>query len=402
MSPGTRKRVGLFTAAAAVAMVGASVALWVAGPRIPSYEVKRGELVQTVVASGRVESPRRIEIGSPIVGAVTAVPVTEGQGVAKGQLLVQLDDSEARAAVASARAAVVQAQARLAQLERTEGPVAAEAVRQAQANLDNAERQYQRNRDLFSRGFVGQAALDDAQRVRDVAASQLAAAMVQSISMSASGADHAVARTALDQARATLAAALAHLELMTIEAPTAGTLISRDVEAGNVAQPGKVLLVLSPSGEMQLTVQIDEKNLNFLKLHQKALASADAYPDQRFACELVYINPGIDASRGSVEVKLTVPAPPAYLLQDMTVSVDIEVAKRPDALSVPLDAVRDASGTKPWVLVVAADGRAERRNVKLGVHGGSGRIEVVDGLASGDRVIPATQSVQPGRRVRGV
>lgn len=399
MSLSRRRRAVLAAAAGAILGVGAAVALWLAGPRVQAYEVKRGELVQTIVASGRVESPRRIEIGSPVVGTVAAVPVTEGQAVAKGQLLVQLDDSEARAAVASAQSSVAQAEARLVQLDRTGGPVAVEAMRQAQANLDNAERQYQRNHDLFSRGFVGQATLDDAQRTRDVAASQLDAAKLQSASLSAKGADYAVARSALAQARAALAAAQAHLDLMTIEAPVAGTLISRSVEAGSVAQPGKVLLVLSPAGETQLTVQIDEKNLNYLKLNQKALASADAYPDQRFACEVVYINPGIDASRGSVEVKLTVPSPPAYLLQDMTVSVDIEVAKRPDALSVPLEAVRDAAGTKPWVMVVA-DGRAQRRNVKLGMRGGSGRVEVVDGLAPGDRVIPSTEAVRPGRRVR--
>ncbi len=59
-----------------------------------------------------------------------------------------------------------------------------------------------------------------------------------------------------------------------------------------MVQPGKVLMVLSPSGETQLVLQIDERNLAKLKLGQKALASADAYPAQRFAAELVYINPG--------------------------------------------------------------------------------------------------------------
>jgi len=394
-----RKRSALIATVLALLVFGGMIAFLMAGPRITAYEVKRGELVQTVVASGRVESPRRIEIGSPVVGTVVAVPVDEGQTVAKGQLLVKLDDSEARAAVASARTAVAEAEAKLTQLDRTGAPVAAEAVRQAQATLDNAQRQYERQRDLFAKGFVGQAVLDDAVRARDVAASQLQAARVQSASMSANGADYAVARTALAQARAALTAAEAHLDLMTIEAPVAGTLISRAVEAGSVAQPGKVLLVLSPAGELQLTVQIDEKNLNYLKLHQHALASADAYPDQRFPCELVYINPGIDPSRGSVEVKLTVPSPPNYLLQDMTVSVDIEVAKRPDALSIPLSAVRDAAGTKPWVMVVA-DGRAQRRDVKLGMRGGSGQVEVLDGLAPGERVIPATETVHPGRKVR--
>ena len=70
-----------------------------------------------------------------------------------------------------------------------------------------------------------------------------------------------------------------------------------------MVQPGKVLMVLSPAGETQLVLQIDERNLGRLKLGQRALASADAYPQERFAAELVYINPGVDAQRGTVEVQ---------------------------------------------------------------------------------------------------
>ncbi|HEY4998855.1 MAG TPA: efflux RND transporter periplasmic adaptor subunit, partial [Usitatibacter sp.] len=90
----------------------------------------------------------------------------------------------------------------------------------------------------------------------------------------------------------------------------------------------------------------------------------------------------------------------AYLLQDMTVSVDIEVARRPAALSIPLDAVRDLGTNTPWVLV-ALDGQARRRAVKLGAHGSSGRVEVLEGLALGERVIPATETVaRDGKRLR--
>ena len=105
-------------------------------------------------------------------------------------------------------------------------------------------------------------------------------------------------------------------------------LIARNVERGTVVQPGKALLVLAPAGDTQLVLQIDENNLGLVALGQKALASADAFPDKTFAAEVTYINPGIDITRASVEVKLTVAEPPDYLRQDMTVSVDIEVARR--------------------------------------------------------------------------
>jgi HlyD family secretion protein len=81
-------------------------------------------------------------------------------------------------------------------------------------------------------------------------------------------------------------------------------LITRNVERGAVVVPGNALLVLAPTGKMQLELQIDERNLGKLSLGQKALASADAYPEQRFEAVVSYVNPGVDISRASVEVKL--------------------------------------------------------------------------------------------------
>jgi HlyD family secretion protein len=112
----------------------------------------------------------------------------------------------------------------------------------------------------------------------------------------------------------------------------------------------------------------------------------------------------VDAQRGTVEVKLRVPEPPQYLRQDMTVSVDIEVARSPGALALPTEAVRDATGASPWVLRVEGEGmgsRAVRRNVDLGLRG-TGWVEIRSGLEPGDRVVPAAAPIQPGSRVRAV
>ncbi len=178
-------------------------------------------------------------------------------------------------------------------------------------------------------------------------------------------------------------------------------IIGRSVEPGNVVQPGKELMALAPAGETQIVVQMDERHLAELAVGQKALASADAFPGERFAAELVYINPGVDATRGSVEVKLKVSDPPKFLRQDMTVSVDIEVARRADTVVVPTETVRDASGPQPWVLAIRGH-RAERQPVRLGMRGDHS-TEVLEGVAPGDELIPATNGlVRPGVRVRGV
>jgi HlyD family secretion protein len=222
---------------------------------------------------------------------------------------------------------------------------------------------------------------------------------VQVRSQRPEGAETAAARAALDQAEANRQAAAVRLEQTVIRAPADGVLISRSVEPGDVAQAGKTLMVLAPAGETQLVLQIDEKNLAHLAPGQKALASADAFPGQRFGAELFYINPGVDAQRGSVEVKLRVPQPPAYLKQDMTVSVDIEVARRDDALLAPADAVRDAAGKSPWVLALRG-GRAERVPVRLGLRGDA-VAEIAEGLGPEERLIPASAvGVAAGDRVR--
>lgn len=388
-----------FAAVAVAGALGYAAFSEFAGPKVDVARVLRSDVVQTVVASGRVAAPYRVDIGSQIVGTVSEVPVAQGQTVRAGEALILIEASEVRAGVKQAEVAVGQAEARLRQLRELQVPVADQALRQAEANLTNARAQFDRTRRLHQDGFLGKSALDEAQRNLDVSQTQVEAARRQLESAKPTGSDYAVALMALEQARASLLAARAKLTYATITAPSDGTLIARDVERGDVVQPGKVLMVLSPAGETQIVLQIDERNLGRIKLGQQALASADAYPAQRFAAQLVYINPGVDAQRGTVEVKLLVPQPPEYLRQDMTVSVDIEVERSAAALTLPADAVRDGAGAAPWVLVVR-NGKAQRQAVKLGLRGDT-IVQVVEGVAEGDRVVPATNArVKAGQALR--
>jgi HlyD family secretion protein len=370
------------------------------GAPVEVREVTRSDIVQTVVASGRVMTALRVSVSAVITERVARIPVDEGQSVRKGSVLIELDDRDERAAMAQAQATVEQAEAKLRQMREVGLPSAEQGLLQAEANLRLSRQQYDRNRDLTTKGFISQSALDDSKRNLDVAESQLKAARLQVQTNAPNGSDYLMAKTALAQSQAALASANARLEQTVIRAPTDGVLIARNVEAGDVVQPGKELMVLAPAGETQIVVQIDEKNLSQLKIGQKALVSADAYPRERFAAELFYINPGIDALRGSVEVKLRVAAPPPYLRQDMTVSVDIEVARGADKLVAPADTVFDAAGAHPWVLAVAGH-RATKKAVTLGLKG-EGQVEIREGVVPGDRLIAAAAGVAPGQRVRVV
>ena len=363
------------------------------------YAATSAELVQSVVASGRVISPQRVTVALQGSGRVLRVAVAEGQAVVAGQLLIELDNSDNRASLAQASGVVLQAQAKLRQLSELSQPQAMQALAQAQATLLQARTTLTRNRELVAQGFVSQAAADDAQRAVDVAASQVVSAQAQVKTNTADGSDRLLAEAALRQAQAGQQLARAKLDQGLVYAPSSGVLISRSVEVGDIVQPGKALMVLAASGQTQILIQIDEKNLSKIALGQKAYASADAYANQRFDAVVAYINPGVDAARGSVEVKLSIANPPAYLRQDMTVSVDIETARRTATVVIPTSTLQDAATDKPWVLVVR-DKRAVKQFVTLGLLGDA-RLEVLQGVAKGEGVIPKSKlGIKAGQRVR--
>ncbi len=369
------------------------------GTPTPVYSATQGELVQTVVASGRVVSPQRVTVALQGSGRVLRVAVAEGQTVQRGQLLIELDNSDARASLAQASATVAQAQARVRQLRELSQPLATQALAQAQATALQTRKVLARDRDLVAQGFISQTALDDAQRAADVASSQVASAQAQVQTNTPSGSDTALAQAELAQAFAGQQLANAKLAQGQVLAPSAGVLISRDVEVGDIVQPGKALMVLATAGQTQVVVQIDEKNLSKIALGQKALGSADAFASQRFDAVVAYINPGVDAARGSVEVRLALTQPPAYLRQDMTVSIDIETARRTAAVVLPTSTLEDAASDQPWVLVVR-DKRAVKQFVTLGLRGDT-RVEVLGGIAAGEGVVPVSKTgVKAGQRVR--
>nr|WP_295077250.1 efflux RND transporter periplasmic adaptor subunit [uncultured Roseateles sp.] len=373
------------------------------GPQVKTLSLQPRDFVQTVVASARVQTQHRVDLGSQVTGTILSVAVTEGDDVKAGQVLAELDAREARAVAKAAALAVAQAELKLRQLKEVQAPVALQADKQAAANLAQAKAQFTRQHDLFKQGFIGQAALDEAQRALDVAQAQASSARTQLAAHAPNGSELQLALTTLAEAQANAEAAQARLNYTQIKAPVAGQVIDRNVEPGQVVQAGKALFVLSPQGITELIAQIDEKNMGLLRQGLPALASADAYAQQRFKAQVSLISPGVDAQRGSVELRLRVAEPPDYLRQDMTVSVEIEVARRPQALVLPLDALHESASAAPWVWVLDDAGQELRRTeLKLGLRSG-GWVEVLQGLQAGQQVLTeASPGLRAGQRVRAV
>ena len=232
------------TLVCAAAVVGA--ARLILGPEIGTALVVRGDLVQTVVASGHIETPFRVEIASQITGTVEDVLVLEGKEVKRGERLILIEASELQAAVVQSQGAVAQAEARVRQLRELTKPAADQALMQAQANLVNAQAAFERAAKLAESGYGTRVTLDDARKTLDVAQTLVRTAELQVFTSSPVGSDYVMAETQLGQARANLNTSRARLGYATIAAPRDGILITRNVERGMVVQPGKALMVLAP------------------------------------------------------------------------------------------------------------------------------------------------------------
>ncbi len=390
------RRITLAVAALAVALGLAGRAA--SARTVPAYVAERRPLVQRVVASGRVMPAARVTLGSLSLAKVVEVAVREGDAVRAGQLLLRLDDAEARAALAQARARVQEAAARLDVVRGVTSRTAVESVRRAEVKVAQSERDLERVRQLFDGGSASAAQLEESERALVLARSEVETATAQAASVASAGADQRLAAAALRQAQAAVAVAQAKLDEKELRAHADGRVLVRAAEPGDVVQPGAPLVVLADQGRTRLTVQPDEKNLAVLREGQEAEAVADAFPASPFRAVVSYIAPAVDAARGTVEVRLAVASPPPFLRPDMTVSVNVTVGRKDDALVIPAEAVRDVA-TDPWVIRVEG-GRATRSAVKLGLRG-EGMLEVLEGLSQGDAVVaPSAGVIDAGTRVR--
>ncbi|WP_180022963.1 efflux RND transporter periplasmic adaptor subunit [Acinetobacter sp. YH16044] len=367
-----------------VLLVSFAIYRWWQGPLLPSYEVVSSPLIQTVVASGRVEKVSRTQIGSEITGVVLERLVQEGDRVSRGDVLLVLKSDEISAQVR-------QAEAELKELATTRRPQAEVDLANAKVQLEQAQREAVRRRNT-ELGI-----LSAEEREKSIEAEKLARNNLESARLKvASLAPDKVEETKL---RERLAALQAQLAKTKIRAEVSGIILTRNVEPGDLVQPSQTLFTIALDGATEIRVPFDERNLPLLALQQKASVITDAYPDQPFPAHINFIAPSIDAQRGTIDVRLTVDPVPDFLRQDMTVSVNVETNKREQTLVIPNDALSSISGNKAMVILVR-DRKIQRHPITLGLRG-LVMSEVVAGLKEGDHVLTDAESVlKDGIRVR--
>ena len=401
-------RRSVFAWAALAALVAAVLVWWATlAPTVPALILRVAPLVRTLQFSGRVATLSRVDVGSTLTGRVLEVAVAAGDRVKQGEVLVRLEGDELRAALAQAQASERQAAARLGGLRSTGRSGARATLAQADSVLVAAQADLRRTHDLVAQGFLSAARLDEAQRSADVARAQQASARALSAANAEPGTEVAQAQAQLALAAAATTAARARLAQAVLSAPAAAQILARLVEPGQIVQPGRALLSLALAGPLQLVAQVDERYVEQLQVGQGASVVADAYPDRRFAARVLSIAPLVDAQRGAIEVKFALAEPPpAFLREDMTLSVEVETARRGAALVVPMAALRGSEFASPSattsattaVVLIERGGRVQQRAVRLGLRTLEA-VEVLDGLAAGDTVLLGS-AAKPGSRVR--
>ncbi len=383
----------------ALVVAAAGAAVWWRGTAADAVVVEQRTLVRTLRFSARVASQTRVEVGSTVTGRVQAVLAQEGDAVTRGQVLLRLESQELSAALAQAEATEQQAVARLAGLRSTGLVSAQAAVSQAEAAARAAQAAWARTQQLVTQGFLSGAALDESRRARDVAQAQLDSARAQQRASGERGSDQAQAQAQLAAAQAASQAARAKLAQTELLAPADGRVLLREVEPGQIVQPGKALLGLALAGPVEIVAQVDERFLDQLRAGQTASVLADAYATERFTARVLAIAPSVDAQRGSIEVKLALlEAAPAFLREDMTLSVEVETARVDGARVLPLSALRAPAADGSATVLVNDGGHARERSVRLGLRTLEA-VEVVDGLAEGDEVLLGG-ALQAGQRLR--
>ncbi len=393
------RRSVLVVAAVGVVIAAGVAAWWQRAPSVAAVALQSAPLVRTLQFSARVATASRVDVGSTLTGRVLDVAVAEGAQVKQGELLLRLESDELRAALMQAQASERQAAARLAGLRSTGRSSAQAALAQTDSVLIAAESDLQRTRELVDQGFLSAARLDEVQRSVAVAQAQQAGAQAQRAATADRGTETQQAQAQLSLATAATAAARARLDQALLTAPADAKVLARLVEPGQIVQPGRALLTLALAGAPQLVAQADERFLEQLQVGQSAMVVADAFPGQRFAARVLSIAPLVDAQRGAVEVKFSLPqAAPPFLREDMTLSVEVETARRDAALAVPAGALRGEPGAAQNSVWIERGGRVEQRAVRLGLRTLEA-AEVLEGLSAGDRVLIG-DAPPPGQRVQ--
>jgi HlyD family secretion protein len=367
--------------------------------RLPVREVQvsRQQLISTVDANGRVEPEVNYEIHSPIATIVKAVYVQPGDQAPAGKLLMELDDVEARARLATAESGVKAAQAAVEAATQNgtlqERQAAASDVARARIDRDQARRDLDALIQLKSTGAASASEVAAAQQRLDAAEASLRASE-QNTSSRYSPAEVERARAMLADAEANLAAARQVVAQTSIHAPVAGTVYSVDAKPTEFVEAGKLLLQMADLRHVRVRAYFDEPDIGKLAVGQKIQIKWDAKPDRAWQGHIARMPSTVIVygTRTVGEVLVEIDGGDGGLLPDTTVTVKVTTSSEPNSLAVPREALRVENG-KSYVFMVV-NGGLVRTPVTIGIPNLT-QAPILSGLKEGDWVATGTTNGQP-------
>jgi HlyD family secretion protein len=392
-------RIGLWIGAAVVLILVFFGARSLLRERLPIREVRvsRQELVNTVPTNGRVEPEVNYEYSSPIASSIKAVYVQPGDHVPAGKLLIQLDDVQPRARVASAESGVKSAQAALeaathnGTLQERQG--AAADLAHSQLERDQARHDLDAVTRLNATGAASASEVTAAKQRLESADASLHAAQ-QSSTSRYSPAEVDRARAALADAEAGLTAAKEVLAQSSYYAPISGTVYSLDARPSDFVEQGKLLLQMADLDHERVRAYFDEPDIGKLAVGQSILIKWDARENQVWHGHIVRTPSTVIVfgTRNVGEAFVQFDDPNTDLLPDTNVTVTVTTSKDSDALSITRDALRPENG-KQYVYKVVGD-ELVRTQVMIGPYNLT-QVAILSGLQEGDWVATGTVDGQP-------
>jgi HlyD family secretion protein len=373
-----------------------------------------GEGGTVLNATGYIVAHHEIQVASKVSGKVAWIGVEPGDQIKKDQELVRLEDTEYRAQVEQASGNLENLKAKLTELEHGSRPqeiAQAQAnLLQAQADLANSRLVYERNKALHTDGIVSQQDFDNAQySYRNVQAKTDSLEQAYSlVKIGPRQEDIDAMKAQVRQAIGVLALDQDQLENTVIRAPIDGCVLERAVEQGEYVTTGFVgdkgakgyVVTLADLNDLQVELDISQNDFARLHMGQQGIVTTDAYPDRKYDGRLVEISPKANRDKATVQVKVQILHPDAYLRPDMNASVAFvepqksgEKTEAKPLVVIPETTIRDGS------VFVVADGKALRRKVRVFRTTTAG-VQISSSLIGGeDLIVNPSANLTDGQKV---
>ena len=322
-------------------------------PTITTARVTRGDLAETVGATGALQAVTTVQVGTQVSGTIQELNADFNSLVRKGQVLARLDPSLIQSQIEQARANLIRAEADLERLR---------------VGLEDAQTKMMRARELAEKKLIAQTELEAAEVAVRSAQAQLRSQ-----------------QAGVTQSQASLRQNQVNLAHTVIESPIDGLVISRNVDVGQTvaaSMSAPTLFVLAADlTKMQVLASLDESDVGRIRPGQMVRFRVDAYPTDEFRGNVtqVRLQPTTVQNVVTYQTVIDVPNPELKLKPGMTANVNIEIARRTDVLRVPNGALR----FRPTAEVFTALGQTPP---PAGTGGGRGR---------GNGAGPDTRNAQP-------